>query len=136
MRCTQATRDFLDRMPLREGASEAFQALTYKGVPTYVFSHGFGDIVAQALIQGAGFEGGVLPQNLRIISNFFRTDPVGTVRAFSQPLVHARNRNVTTAAAHMGMPVPERPYAIVVSEPLYCIASVCVCVCVCVFVIA
>lgn len=31
-----------------------------------------------------------LPQNLRIISNFFRTAPDGTVRAFSQPIVHER----------------------------------------------
>ena len=54
-----------------------------------------------------------LPQNLRIISNFFRTAPDGTVRAFSHPVVHERNKNVTTAVSHMGMPVPKRPYAIV-----------------------
>ena len=32
----------------------------------------------------------ILPQNLRIISNFFRTAPDGSVRAFSQPIVHER----------------------------------------------
>ena len=34
--------------------------------------------------------GQILPQNLRIISNFFRTAPDGSVRAFSQPIVHER----------------------------------------------
>jgi hypothetical protein len=31
-----------------------------------------------------------LPQNIRIISNFFRTAPDGTVKAFSQPTIHDR----------------------------------------------
>ena len=34
--------------------------------------------------------GQTLPHNLRIISNFFRTAPDGSVRAFSQPIVHER----------------------------------------------
>lgn len=34
-----------------------------------------------------------LPQNVRIISNFFRTAPDGTVRAFSSPIVHERYGN-------------------------------------------
>ena len=44
----------------------------------------------QALLLGGIGEAGNLPQNLRIISNFFRTAPDGTVRAFSQPIVHER----------------------------------------------
>ena len=74
-------------MPLREGWKEAFQALSLKGVPTYIFSSGYGDVVAQSLLlNGIAEEAtAALPQNLRIISNFFRTAPDGTVRAFSQP---------------------------------------------------
>lgn len=58
----------------------------------------------------------VLPSNLRIISNFFRTGPDGTVRAFSSPICHERNKNVSTAAKHMGMPLPERRHAIVLGS--------------------
>ena len=55
----------------------------------------------------------MLPQNLRVISNFFKTAPDGSVRAFSQPKVHERNKNATTATRFMGFPVPERPYALI-----------------------
>ena len=52
----------------------------------------------QAFLQGGLGDSGprspgsgqTLPQNLRIISNFFRTAPDGSVRAFSQPIVHER----------------------------------------------
>jgi hypothetical protein len=57
-----------------------------------------------------------LPSNLRIISNFFRTAPDGTVRAFSSPVVHERNKNATTAARHMGFPLPERTHALVLGS--------------------
>ena len=63
-------------------------------------------------VGGVG-EYGALPQNLRIISNFFKTAPDGSVRAFSTPNVHERNKNATTAARFMGFPVPERPNALV-----------------------
>jgi len=109
-----ATRDMIPRMPLRDGWKEIFHSLSYKGVPTYIFSDGYGDIVHQALVQGGGFDGAMLPQNVRIISNMFRTAPDGTVRAFSQPVVHSRNKNVTTAAQVMGFPVPNRPYALLI----------------------
>jgi hypothetical protein len=56
--------------------------------------------IYQAFLQGGlGADSGprnpsigsqTLPQNLRIISNFFRTAPDGSVRAFSQPIVHER----------------------------------------------
>ena len=57
--------------------------------------------ISQAFLQGglggdsgprtpASQGGQILPQNLRIISNFFRTAPDGSVRAFSQPIVHER----------------------------------------------
>ena len=89
-------------------------------MPTYLFSSGYGDVVAHALVQGlygdsdssgVGVSGGrsgggtggrgaatatttnplmLLPQNLRVISNFFRAAPDGTVRAFSKPIVHER----------------------------------------------
>ena len=108
-----ATRDLLKAMGLRDGWKEAFSALTTKGVPTYIFSSGFGDVVAQALILAGGLAGSSLPQNVRIISNFFRTAPDGTVRAFSSPVVHERNKHARTAMEHMGMPLPERKNALV-----------------------
>lgn len=46
----------------------------------------------------------------------FRTAPDGTVRAFSQPIVHSRNKNVTTASHVMGFPVPNRPYALLIGS--------------------
>lgn len=106
-------REMLNRAPLRDGVKDVLQTLAASGVPTYVFSSGFGDIAAQLLIQGGAVEGAVIPNNVRIISNFFRTTPDGTVRGFSLPIVHDQNRNATTAARHMGMPVPDRPYALV-----------------------
>jgi hypothetical protein len=81
-----AVRAMLPFMPLRDGWRECLETLTAKGVPTYIFSSGYGDVVAQAVIQSAGLEATGLPNNLRIISNFFRTAPDGTVRAFSQPV--------------------------------------------------
>eukprot|EP00596_Hydrurales_sp_CCMP1899_P007127 CAMPEP_0119048590 /NCGR_PEP_ID=MMETSP1177-20130426/59749_1 /TAXON_ID=2985 /ORGANISM="Ochromonas sp, Strain CCMP1899" /LENGTH=387 /DNA_ID=CAMNT_0007024695 /DNA_START=69 /DNA_END=1232 /DNA_ORIENTATION=- len=112
-----ATRDLLPRLGMRDGWKETLTALAQGGVPTFVFSSGYGDVIAQALLQGGlGSDGGggqTLPQNLRIISNFFRTAPDGTVRAFSQPVVHERNKNASTATRHMGMPVPDRPHALV-----------------------
>lgn len=109
-----ATRDMIPRMPLRDGWKDIFHTLAYKGVPTYIFSDGYGDVVQQALVQGGSFDNAMLPQNVRIISNMFRTAPDGTVRAFSQPIVHCRNKNVTTAAQVMGFPLPNRPYALLI----------------------
>lgn len=106
-------REMLSQAPLRDGARDVLHTLAASGVPTYVFSSGFGDIAAQLLIQGGAVEGTVIPNNVRIISNFFRTTPDGTVRGFSLPIVHDLNKNATTAARHMGMPVPERPFAVV-----------------------
>eukprot|EP01032_Pedospumella_encystans_P010642 gene10642-12425_t len=125
----QITRALLPRLGLRAGWSDTLQSLATKGVPTYLFSSGYGDVVTQVLLQGMSSAGGAggagtagasvpgvpqpLPQNLRVISNFFRAAPDGTVRAFSQPVVHERNKNASTAAQHMGMSVLNRPYAIV-----------------------
>lgn len=39
---------------------------------------------------GADVTSPSLPPNLRLISNYFRTGPDGTVRAFSNPVVHER----------------------------------------------
>lgn len=117
------TRDFLPRLPLRDGWKDAFQSLAFKGVPMYIFSSGYGDIVSQALLlasnepagrgRGGDAQPRALPQNVRIISNFFRTAPDGSVRAFSQPVIHEKNKNATSAAIHMGMPIPERPYGLI-----------------------
>ncbi|KAJ1418015.1 pyrimidine 5'-nucleotidase-domain-containing protein, partial [Ochromonadaceae sp. CCMP2298] len=113
-------RDTVSKMGLREGWAQALQSLSLKGVPTYIFSSGYGDVVAQAILQAlTTLSGGALlqlPQNLRIVSNFFRTAPDGTVRAFSQPVVHERNKNATTAEAQMGFPVLQRPYALVLGS--------------------
>jgi hypothetical protein len=94
---------FLAKVGLRDGWKGALQALTSRGVPTYLFSSGYGDLVT-SILYAAGLTQGLasmpplsmmqipsaLPPNLRIISNFFRAAPDGSVRAFSQPLVHER----------------------------------------------
>lgn len=117
----------MSKIGLREGWKDALEALAVKGVPLYLFSSGYGDVVAQALLQGgltsasvaaaaaelnAGDPGAplsphmqylqqqlyssgaqnptALPPTLRIVSNFFRTAPDGTVRAFTEPVVHER----------------------------------------------
>lgn len=121
-------RPRLAQLGLRDGLKDSMQMLLTKSVPLYIFSSGFGDIVTFALA-AAGVAATTaepsqphmttsangLPNNVRIISNFFRTAPDGTIRAFSQPTVHDRNKNVTTTARFMGMPVPQRPYALVLA---------------------
>lgn len=77
----------------QQGGGGTAMGLGSRGVPTYIFSQGYGDVVAQLLLQGgAGGDAaaGRLPPSLRIISNFFRAGPDGTVRAFSKPLVHSK----------------------------------------------
>jgi len=119
-----ATKTLLDKIPLRDGWKESLALLTDKSIPMYIFSSGYGDVVAQTLILNGISQGSQhrhqgppsLPQNIRIISNFFRTAPDGSVRAFSQPIVHERNKNATTAIRSMGMPIPDRPYAIIIGS--------------------
>ena len=99
------TRAATPKMGLREGWAQALKSLTVKNVPTFLFSSGYGDIVMQLLLQGgveqpisqqqhtqyqqgsASMMPASLPMNMRIISNFCRTGPDGTVRAFSSPIV-------------------------------------------------
>lgn len=97
-------RASLPRLGLRDGWREALQALTVSGVPSYLFSSGYGDIISNALLlgglaapsssqfsaQGEAMFSPSLPQNLRIVSNFFRIAPDGSVRAFSQPVLHEK----------------------------------------------
>ncbi len=122
-----ATKELLSRIALRQGWKESLQALGSKGVPTFIFSSGFGDIITNIMLlndltetnptnqYGASRQGPsqVIPNNIRIISNFFRTAPDYSVRAFSQPIVHDKNKNCTTAEKLMGMPIPSRPNALV-----------------------
>lgn len=124
------TKSFLSsgKLVLRESWRELLQVLSIKAVPFFLFSSGYGDIVANALI-GSGLppsstgatlnqapgSSSPLPTNLRIISNFFRTAPDGTVRAFSQPIVHEQNKNMSTAEAFMNMPAPQRPHALLLA---------------------
>ncbi len=92
-------RSIFSKLGLRDGWKQTLQLLASQSVPTFVFSAGFGDVVANAFLQGGLISeptpGTVsstsmvsLPQNIRIISNFFRAGPDGTVRAFSSPIVH------------------------------------------------
>ena len=39
---------------MRPGWSDTLQSLATKGVPTYLFSSGYGDVVTQVLLQGMG----------------------------------------------------------------------------------
>jgi hypothetical protein len=129
-------RSSLPKLGLREGWREALLSLSLRGVPTFIFSSGYGDIVNNVLLSegitasstigaGAGSEsfssssssvGNTLPQNIRIVSNFFRVAPDGTVRAFSQPIVHEKNKNISTIERFLGMSVPRRSYAIVLGS--------------------
>ena len=45
-----AVRAMLPFMPFRDAWRECFELLTTKGVPTYVFSSGYGDVVAQVKV--------------------------------------------------------------------------------------
>eukprot|EP01033_Poteriospumella_lacustris_P009722 gene9723-6959_t len=126
-----AVRARLGTLGLRDQWKDPMQMLLARSVPFYVFSSGLGDIVTCALaaaglptptaadVHGGGGGGaaaaGALPNNVRVISNFFRTAPDGTIRAFTQPTIHDRNKNATTAARLMGMPVPQRPHALVLA---------------------
>jgi hypothetical protein len=67
-----ATRDMLagGRLVLRDGGLLALQPLTSKGVPVYLFSSGYGDIVTQCLLQLGCVDAQhptMVPQNIRII---------------------------------------------------------------------
>ena len=56
--------------------------------------------LTQALLLSGCVDGshvGSLPQNVRVISNFFKAGPDGTVRAFTAPIVHERCKNASTA---------------------------------------
>lgn len=44
-------RNLLPRLGLRQGWKQALQSLTLRGVPTYLFSSGYGDVVAQVILQ-------------------------------------------------------------------------------------
>lgn len=110
-----ATRDMRDRISLRNGWKETLNALSSRRVPTYIFSGGYGDVIMQLLVQN-GLAGGHLQPNIRLISNFFRAAPDGSVRGFSRPIVHQKNKNATTASRQMDMPLPERPYALVITS--------------------
>jgi hypothetical protein len=44
-------RSLQGRLGLREGWSEALRSLAARGVPTYLFSTGYGDVVTQVLLQ-------------------------------------------------------------------------------------
>lgn len=41
----------LPKLGLRLGWKEALQSLTVRGVPTYLFSSGYGDVVSQVILQ-------------------------------------------------------------------------------------
>ena len=88
------TQAAMPKMGLREGWAQTLKSLTLKNIPTFIFSSGYGDVVMQAMLHGgveqqqaaAQYQQTMpasLPLNMRIISNFCRTGPDGTVRAFS-----------------------------------------------------
>ena len=66
------TRDFISsgKLSLREGAAGALASLSRTGVPTFVFSSGYGDIVTQCLVQAGCVDPSqplATPQNVRVI---------------------------------------------------------------------
>lgn len=121
--------DAIQKLGFREGWASALKSLMQRGVPTFVFSSGYGDLVTQAILHGgvvqqpstqaSPYQQSIpasLPLNMRIISNFCRTGPDGTVRAFSNPVVHERNKNAATAASALGFALPERANALVLGS--------------------
>jgi hypothetical protein len=46
------TKEFTKQLGLRDGWKEAMSSLASRGVPIYLFSSGYGDVVTQVLIQG------------------------------------------------------------------------------------
>ena len=83
-------------------AHHLYPLIPFHSLPQTVTSSFYYSIILLPLLLSTPLYPGTLPQNLRIISNFFRTAPDGTVRGFSIPIVHERNKNATTAAIHMG----------------------------------
>ena len=47
---TPATKALLDKIPLRDGWKESLALLTDKSIPMYIFSSGYGDVVASVLL--------------------------------------------------------------------------------------
>ena len=46
------TKEFTRQLGLRDGWKEAMTSLASRGVPIYLFSSGYGDVVTQVLVQG------------------------------------------------------------------------------------
>jgi hypothetical protein len=106
--------DSLRSIPLRDGWMDVIRILEAKNVPTYIFSEGLGDLCGFVMMHN-GMERG-LPSTVKIISNFFRTTPDGYVRAFSSPIIHAANKNATSASRVMEVPPSDRPNAILLTD--------------------
>ena len=105
----------LSNVPLRANIESCLKSLAFHGVPTTIFSPGYGEALSQILaISLPGLTGpeGLLPPNIRLVSNFFRSGPDGLVTGFTSPLVHEENLNSTTARhfrSGMMMGMPPRP---------------------------
>lgn len=84
--------------------------LAWSNIPLYMFSSGYGDVVAQVMSQN---DATAMAANMRVISNSFRLTPDGSVRGFTMPVVHERNKNATTAARVMELPLTHRPNVLV-----------------------
>lgn len=108
-------RELSSKLGLRQGWRDALQHLVTTHTPAFLFSSGYGDLIANILLYNGlrstdrkyltlslqysnsyifiyflANAPASLPQNIRIISNFFRASPDGTVRGFSYPPVHER----------------------------------------------
>src|SRR3546814_684130 len=102
IRSAPMVREQLMNIPLRDGWNDVLGKLAWGTIPLYMFSSGYGDIAAQVMAQN---DPNAMAQNMRVISNTFRLTPDGPVRGFTMPVVHERNKNATTAARVMELPL-------------------------------
>ena len=98
---------------MRESWEQTVGKLAFGNIPLYLFSSGYGDVAAQVMAQN---DPQLVTNTMRIISNSFRTTPDGSVRGFAMPIVHERNKNATTAARSMELPLSHRPNVIVLGS--------------------
>ncbi|CAG9762869.1 unnamed protein product [Ceutorhynchus assimilis] len=75
---------------LRDGSEEFFKELSDQNVPVLVLSAGCGDIVQAVLKHRC-----VYHPNVKVVSNFLKFNPDGTIAGFKDKIIHIFNKNET-----------------------------------------
>ncbi|VDN42659.1 unnamed protein product, partial [Gongylonema pulchrum] len=85
------------KLELRDGAKEMILALCGRCVPFIIFSAGVGNVIEFFLQKTFG---GILPNNVHIISNMMEYDENDVAVAFSEPLIHTFCKNSAVISYH------------------------------------